>query len=83
MAGFTFSSLPPDNMSITPPQIMKSTANKPAIRTIRETPIVTISPGAYATDGSIMGAVEAAWIEGMRSKKIGRKLWNEYIKVIL
>jgi hypothetical protein len=53
---------------------MKRTAKSHAIRTIRETPIVTISPGAYATEGSIIGSVEAAWIAGIKSKNIEKRL---------
>ncbi len=46
-AGFTFSSLPPERMSMTPHQMINNTAINPDTSTTRAIPTLTISVSSY------------------------------------
>ncbi len=54
MAGFTFSSLPPESMSMSHPQTINKIEQSPATRTTRETPTLIISAGVYEPEESII-----------------------------
>lgn len=54
MAGFTFSSLPPESISMSHPQTIKRIEQSPATKTMRDTPTLIISAGVYEPEESII-----------------------------
>ena len=72
IAGFTFSSFPPESMSISPHQIIKSIAQSHATNTTREIATRIISLAVY--DASALSTAHAAETSLIKVISIERKI---------